>query len=224
MTIRGGISRRPWRAAVVLALVSLLAIAAGPLASAQDASPPAEVGALNVSVHDVDGNELGVLSFVQVDGLDAVRITGELHGLKPGEHGLHIHEFGICDASGDEPFSSAGGHFNPTGVHHGPGPLMGATPSVATPVSTDMDAHAGDLGNITANDNGDAVVDITSERITLAPGEANSLDDADGSAIVVHQDPDDLHTDPSGNSGPRIACGVIFAGSGATPVAIETGA
>jgi Cu-Zn family superoxide dismutase len=223
MTKRDGVFRR-WRAAAIVALVSLLVLAAGPLVSAQDASPvPPDVGALNVSVRDVDGNEIGVLSFVQVEGLDAVRITGELHGLEPGEHGLHIHEFGVCDPSGSEPFSSAGGHFNPTGVHHGPGPLMGATPSVSTPVSTDMDAHAGDLGNITADANGDAAVDLTSDRITLTPGEPNSLDDADGSAIVVHQKADDLHTDPSGNSGPRIACGVIFAGTGATPVAIETG-
>jgi Cu-Zn family superoxide dismutase len=220
MTSRQGSIER-WRIPLVIAFASMLAVAAGPLASAQDASPEAEVQALNVVVKTVGAEESGVLSFVEVDGLDAVRITGELHGLEPGEHGLHIHEFGICDPSGDEPFSSAGGHFNPAGVHHGPGPLMGATPSVATPVSTDMDAHAGDLGNITADENGDAVVDITSERISLVPGEANSLDDADGSAIVVHQDPDDLHTDPSGNSGPRVACGVIFAATGATPVAVD---
>jgi len=221
MEFRDGGTRRPWRAAVAVALASLLAIVAGSLASAQDASPVPDVGALNVEVKTVGGEEAGVLSFVQVERLDAVRITGELHGLEPGEHGLHIHETGICDPSGNEPFSSAGGHFNPAGAHHGPGPLMGATPSVATPVSTDRDAHAGDLGNITADENGDAVVDITSERITLNPGEPNSLDDADGSAIVVHQKADDLHTDPSGNSGPRIACGVIFPAGGATPVAVD---
>lgn len=219
MTIRTNAFPR-WRAVVAVVVASLLAIAAGPVAGAQDASPAAEAEALNVVVMTADGEEAGSLSFIQVDGLDAVRITGELHNLEPGEHGLHIHEFGICDPSGDEPFSSAGGHFNPTGAMHGPGPMTGDA-AMATPSSSD--AHAGDLGNITADENGVAVIDITSDRITLVAGESNSLDDADGSAIVVHQDPDDLQTDPSGNSGPRIACGVIFAGAGATPVAMASG-
>jgi superoxide dismutase, Cu-Zn family len=219
MDMRHGTVRR-WRAAIALGLVSLLALAAGPVASAQDASPAAEVEALDVVVMTQDGEESGVLSFVQVDGLDAVRITGELQNLEPGDHGLHIHAVGTCDPAGDEPFSSAGGHFNPTGAQHGPGPMVGQAP-VATPMGDMGGAHAGDLGNITANDDGVAAVDITSDRITLVAGEANSLDDADGSAIVVHQDADDLETDPSGNSGPRIACGVIFAGTGATPVAVN---
>lgn len=219
MSMRHGTVRR-WRAAIALGLVSLLALAVGPVASAQDASPAAEAEALDVVVMTQDGEEAGVLSFVQVDGLDAVRITGELQNLEPGDHGLHIHAVGICDPAGDEPFSSAGGHFNPTGAQHGPGPMVGQAPA-ATPMGDMGDAHAGDLGNITANDDGVAAVDITSDRITLVAGEANSIDDADGSAIVVHQDADDLETDPSGNSGPRIACGVIFAGTGATPVAVN---
>lgn len=218
MSMRHGTVRR-WRAAIALGLVSLLALAVGPVVSAQDASPAAEAEALDVVVMTQDGEEAGVLSFVEE--LGAVRITGELHGLEPGKHGLHIHEFGICDPSGDEPFSSAGGHFNPTDQSHGPGPATVATPAVATAVSMDVESHAGDLGNIAVDDNGDAAIDITSDRIKLASGTVNSLDDADGSAIVVHQDADDLETDPSGNSGPRIACGVIFAGTGATPVAVN---
>ncbi len=218
MSMRHATVRR-WRAAIALGLVTLLALAIGPVAAAQDASPPAESEALDVVVMAPDGDEAGVLSFTQVEGLDAVRITGELQGLEPGDHGLHIHEFGICDPSGDEPFSSAGGHFNPTGATHGSGPMTGH--EMATPMGDATGSHAGDLGNITADDTGVAVVDITSDRITLVAGAENSLDDADGSAIVVHQDPDDLQTDPSGNSGPRIGCGVIFAGSGATPVAMD---
>jgi Cu-Zn family superoxide dismutase len=211
---------RRLRAVIALGLVSLLALAAGPVAGAQDASPAAEVEALDVAVMTQDGEDAGTLSFVQVDGLDAVRITGELQGLEPGEHGLHIHELGTCDPAGDEPFSSAGGHFNPTGASHGPGPMVGQAP-VATPMGEMGDGHAGDLGNITVDENGVAAVDITSDRITLVAGEPNSLDDADGSAIVVHESADDLQTDPSGESGPRIACGVIFAGTGATPVAAD---
>ena len=213
---------RPLRATLTVLVAGLLAMAIAPLAGAQDATPPgtpSELEGLNVAVTNVDGDEVGVLSFVQVEGLEAVRITGELSGLEPGEHGFHIHEFGICDPSGDEPFSTAGGHFNPTGAMHGAGPMAAGTPVSATPADHAM-GHAGDLGNITVGDDGVVAVDLTTDRVTLTPGAENSLDDADGSAIVVHQGPDDLMTDPSGESGPRVACGVIFAGSGATPVAI----
>ncbi len=214
MSNRNGMIRR-WRAAIALGLVSLLALAAAPAAMAQDASPVATAGEIDVVVMTQGGEESGVLTFVPIGDTGMVRIVGELHGLEPGEHGLHIHEVGICDPSGDEPFSSAGGHFNPTGAMHGPGPE-----SMATPMATG-ESHAGDLGNITAEDDGTVFVTVTTDRISLEPGAANSLDDSDGSAIVVHQDADDLMTDPSGNSGPRIACGVIFAGTGATPVAVD---
>lgn len=212
---------RRWRAALALGLVSLLALAAAPAAMAQDATPAAGAGEIDVTVMDVDGSELGVLTFVPIGDTDMVRIVGELQGLEPGEHGLHIHEAGVCDPTGDEPFSSAGGHFNPTGAMHGPGPEGTATGDMASPVATG-ESHAGDLGNITVEDDGTVFVTITTDQISLNPGEPNSLADTDGSAIVVHQDADDLMTDPSGNSGPRIACGVIFAGTGATPVAVDT--
>jgi Cu-Zn family superoxide dismutase len=213
--------RSGWHAALVAVIAAALALAVGP-AIAQEASPaPPDAEALRVTLLNVDGEEVGVASFVQVEGLDAVRITVEVEGLEPGDHGIHIHETGTCDpAAAEGPFSSAGGHFNPTGASHGPGPGMMAMPD-ATPMAGEPRGHAGDLGNITVGEDGTGVFEITSDRITLLPDTENSLADADGSALVIHENPDDLATDPSGESGGRIACGVIFGPMGGTPVAIR---
>lgn len=221
MVYRNGTIRR-WRAAIALGLVSLLALAMAPAALAQDASPAAGVDGIEVAVMDADGNELGVLTFTPVGDLGMVRITGELTGLEPGEHGFHIHEFGICDPTGDEPFSSAGGHFNPTGAMHGPGPEGMETMDMASPMAMG-ESHAGDLGNITVEDDGTVFITVTTDQVSLEPGAENSLADADGSAILVHGGADDFTSQPSGDSGPRIGCGVIFPGTGATPVAVNAG-
>lgn len=116
--------------------------------------------------------------------------------LEPGLHGVHIHEVGACDASGDTPYASAGGHFNPTDDSHG-GP-------------EDEESHAGDLGNIDVAEDGSFSFEITTDKVTLIPSQENTLDDDDGSALIIHADEDDLETDPSGESGDRVACGVIF--------------
>lgn len=145
-------------------------------------------------IMDLDGKSLGVLTLTEMDG--HIQITGQLQGLPGGSHGIHIHETGTCDAEGK--FASAGGHFNPTGHKHG--------------MDNPEGPHAGDLPNIAASaEGGGALVDIMDDSVTLGDGD-NSLFDADGSAIVVHADPDDYKSDPSGNSGDRIACGVIEAG------------
>ena len=112
-------------------------------------------------------------------------------GLKPDEHGIHAHETGACDLGTDPAFSSAGGHFNPTGAEHGD--------------------HAGDLGNITADEDGRARLEETTERFTLVSGSAPLLND-DGAAIVIHAEEDE--NDPAGESyGGRIACGVLTTGA-----------
>lgn len=155
-------------------------------ALAQDATATA-------NMMDLEGKSLGTLELTTVDG--HVHISGALTGLPGGDHGIHIHETGDCDAAGK--FESAGGHFNPTDNQHG--------------MENPEGAHAGDLPNIAATaEGGGALVDITAESVTLGEGD-NSLFDADGSAIVVHADPDDYRSDPAGNSGDRIACGVIEA-------------
>ena len=123
-----------------------------------------------------------------------VRITGAIQGLKPNaEFGFHVHEKGDCSAPDG---SSAGGHFNPTQAQHG-NPTSGAH-------------HAGDMPNIKSNAEGVAQVDTTAAGTTLN-GEPTT--DIMGKAIVVHEGPDDYTTQPSGNSGKRVACGVIAAAS-----------
>jgi Cu-Zn family superoxide dismutase len=123
-----------------------------------------------------------------------VIVTAEVRGLKPGvEHGFHIHEKGDCSAPDA---MSAGGHFNPVGKPHGH--------------HGQPERHAGDLPSLVASANGTASFRFESDNIAVAPGATSVV----GRGIVVHRDPDDYKTQPTGNSGPRLACGVIaMAGS-----------
>ena len=161
-------------------------------------TPAAEAnGEIEVPLLDEAGEEVGTATFAEAgEGRVAVVVAAE--GIPEGEHGIHVHDVGVCDPSGPKPFATAGGHFNPTGTQHG-GP-------------DDPNAHAGDLGNIAAVED----LEATTDRFTLAEG-AFSLRDGDGSALLIHENEDDLETDPAGNSGGRIACGVIAAPVG-TPV------
>ena len=121
---------------------------------------------------------------------EGVRITGRISGLKPdGTYGFHIHENGDCSAPDA---SSAGGHFNPTGQPHG---RAGAGPH-----------HAGDMPNQHANADGVANVDVVDRDVALGTGGDT---DVLGKAVIVHAKPDDYKSQPSGNAGARIACGVI---------------
>lgn len=131
----------------------------------------------------------GEATFEEVDG--KVHVVIFVQGLKPGqEHGLHIHEVGDC-SSGDG--MSAKGHFNPYGKPH-------AHAGTA-------ERHAGDLPSLKAAKNGRAKVDVMLDVITVAPGPASIV----GRGLIVHADPDDYRTQPTGNAGARIACGVIKA-------------
>lgn len=135
-----------------------------------------------------EGNKVkGTITFLEDGG--EVSITGFIEGLTPGLHGFHVHEYGDCSASDA---SSAGDHFAPINNHHGE---MGADSS-----------HAGDLGNIEADENGKAEIDIKSAKLSFY-GESSII----GRALVVHSGKDDLTTQPSGNSGSRVACAVIGA-------------
>lgn len=117
-----------------------------------------------------------------------VHITGIVSGLTPGKHGIHVHTNGNCDSPDA---MSAGGHYSPYGGRHN--------------APTSPDRHLGDLGNIVAGPDGVAKVDLTVEGMTLALIGTNSIIDR---AIVIHANEDDF-SDPTGNSGPRVACGII---------------
>lgn len=209
---RNGVIRRS-RFVSLLAMVSMILAGGASMVFAQDATPaasPSSVEPVEVALMDVEGAEVGTATFEEgADGMVTVSVAAE--GLEPGEHGIHIHAMGMCDPEGEEPFSSAGGHYNPTGAMHG--------------AADDPMSHAGDLGNITIADDGSGTFEITSDKFTLSEG-PTSLFDADGSALLIHEMADDLASDPTGMSGGRVACGVIAeAAPPATPVAAElTGA
>jgi Cu-Zn family superoxide dismutase len=128
----------------------------------------------------------GSVKFTQVGA--RVRVDAEIAALSPGKHGIHIHEKGDCSAPDA---ASTGPHFNPTAKKHG------------APDSSDR--HSGDLGNLTANEYGKAELSIMVDGLSVGKG----ADGVIGRGLVVHANPDDLKTDPSGNSGDRIGCGVI---------------
>jgi Cu-Zn family superoxide dismutase len=137
-------------------------------------------------VHPLGDNKVaGKVTFTKT--AEGVEVTAELTGLSPGKHGFHIHEFGDCSMMDGV---CAGGHFNPTGMPH-------AGPDA-------IEHHAGDLGNITADASGKATLKLVAKSLML-----NGPDSIVGRSIIVHADPDDLTTQPTGNAGARIGCGVI---------------
>lgn len=165
--------------------------AAAPAATEQATAAPASEAVAQIG--PTQGNTVnGSLALSQ--SAEGVHITGSVQGLKPdADFGFHVHEKGDCSAPDG---SSAGGHFNPTQAQHG-NPASGAH-------------HAGDMVNIHSNGEGTAQVDATAAGTTLH-GDAGT--DIMGKAIVVHESADDYTTQPSGNSGKRVACGVIAAPS-----------
>lgn len=146
-----------------------------------------------------EGNAVtGELVFRAIEG--GVAITGQVNGLPPGsEHGFHVHENGDCSAPDG---SSAGGHFNPMGQAHGR--------------AGGGEHHVGDSDNITADDTGVATVDTRLVGATLGDGGPG---DVIGRGVIVHADPDDYATQPTGNAGARLACGVVqVGGEGPAPM------
>jgi Cu-Zn family superoxide dismutase len=132
-----------------------------------------------------DSKVQGTVTFIRQG--TKTRVEAKVTGLTPGSHGFHIHEKGDCSAADG---SSAGGHFNPTGASHG-GP-------------DDASHHAGDLGNLEADNTGSADYTKTFDNLAF-DGDASII----GKAVIVHGGADDLKSQPSGNAGNRVACGVI---------------
>ncbi|MFQ5510464.1 MAG: superoxide dismutase family protein [Candidatus Krumholzibacteriia bacterium] len=142
-------------------------------------------------LYDARGNNVGIATFVESH--DGVRIAVNLHDMPEGTHALHIHAAGACEKPG---FKTAKGHFNPFDRRHG--------------LKSPRGAHAGDLLNIVIGKDGTGAALVTAPLVTLGEGK-NSLFQGPGTAIMIHDGPDDYVSDPAGAAGPRIACGVIRA-------------
>jgi superoxide dismutase, Cu-Zn family len=169
--------------AALVVIVSLFLLAPG--ANAQAPAP----GQARADLKDPAGKSIGRATLREVKG--GVLVSVEVRGLAPGLHAIHIHEVGKCEGP---KFTSAGGHFNPAKSKHG--------------LKSPDGFHAGDMADLYATKDGMARYQTLNDRITLGPGEA-SVFDADGSSVVIHANADDHMSDPAGNAGDRIACGVI---------------
>ncbi|WP_068673965.1 superoxide dismutase family protein [Oceanobacillus sp. Castelsardo] len=144
-----------------------------------------------VDLKNSDGEIVANASLVESkSGGVTISIKGE--NLPSGGHGFHIHENGSCTAP---TFESAGAHFNPTGKKHG--------------FDNSEGPHAGDLNNINVGANGNLSTEVTADMVTLEKGKETSLLKEGGTSLVIHSDPDDYVSQPAGNAGDRIACGVI---------------
>jgi superoxide dismutase, Cu-Zn family len=170
----------------------------GPLVALAVLGLTAGVAAAGGSTHaeariiDGAGQTIGWAQLTE-DASGQLHMNVQVAGLTAGRHGIHLHAVGQCVGP---TFASAGGHHNPLGAEHG--------------LDNPAGAHAGDLPNLVVNVAGRGHLDVVSHHATLSSGPV-SLFDADGSAIVIHAFEDDQVTNPTGNSGPRVACGVIEA-------------
>ena len=164
-------------------------VAGGFLLFCAIASEGASAQTAKAELRNAQGASVGTATLTE--GRNGVTIALQLSKLPPGTHGFHIHAVGKCDPPG---FTTAGGHFNPGARKHGGKTAEGP--------------HAGDLPNLVAGADGTVKAQVLAPRVTLGPG-THSLLSANGTALVIHADPDDEMTDPTGNSGGRIACGVV---------------
>jgi superoxide dismutase, Cu-Zn family len=174
------------RTAAVLAAI-VLAACGGQARGPGGARLPDPIA--NASLFDTSGTRVGLATFSEVEGQGRVGVS--VSGLSPGQHGMHVHETGACTAPD---FESAGSHFNPASKKHG--------------LLNPEGPHAGDMPNLMVKSDGSADTTLTVPASLLAQGPQSMLG-AQQRAFIIHADPDDQKTDPSGNSGSRVVCGVI---------------
>lgn len=187
------VSHLSGRALACLMLVPLLASCGGKTPESlgsMSGAPPSLI--VNSEIIDSTGKSLGSVRVTQEP--EGTRIVADLVGLPVGVHAVHLHVAGRCDTPD---FTTAGGHFNPAMRQHG----------ALNPAGD----HEGDLPNITVGEDRRASFDAVRKGLRMADGAAPLLD-IDGAAIVIHAAPDDFKTDPTGNSGARIACGILARG------------
>jgi Cu-Zn family superoxide dismutase len=150
---------------------------------------PAAAQSARAALKNAEGKDVGSADLTQTPAGVLIRLS--VKGLPAGEHALHVHGVGKCEP----PFTSAGGHFNPGGKKHG--------------ILVAEGHHAGDMPNLHIPAGGELVVEVVNAAITLEKAKPNSVFGPDGTALVIHAGKDDYKTDPAGDAGGRIACGII---------------
>jgi Cu-Zn family superoxide dismutase len=154
------------------------------------ATLPSQAQTARAALQTAEGKNAGTVTLTQTP--HGVLLSLAVKGLPAGEHAFHIHEVGKCEAPS---FTSAGGHFNPDNKKHG---VMAADGS-----------HAGDMPNLFIPASGELMVEVINGAVSLEKGKPNSVFDTDGSTIIIHANKDDYKTDPTGDAGGRVACGVV---------------